>query len=94
MAEARDEVRRSFELERVKLQQEVEQLRVGKRKSEEALGAALQADKIKAAELRSSHQLHRDELARVRRECDREIRRLVGVGQGLWVGEGGERSLD
>uniref|UniRef100_A0A8C4QU53 Janus kinase and microtubule-interacting protein C-terminal domain-containing protein n=1 Tax=Eptatretus burgeri TaxID=7764 RepID=A0A8C4QU53_EPTBU len=82
MSEARDEVRRSFELERVKLQQEVEQLRVGKRKSEEALGAALQADKIKAAELRSSQQLHRDELARVRRECDREIRRLLDELQG------------
>nr|XP_032807897.1 janus kinase and microtubule-interacting protein 2-like isoform X7 [Petromyzon marinus] len=76
LSEAREEARRSFEAERSRLQGEVEQLRWARRSAEETLGTVLQADRQKASELRASHHLHQDEMARVKRDCEREIRRL------------------
>ncbi|XDV44128.1 hypothetical protein PO909_012463 [Leuciscus waleckii] len=77
MAEAREESRRSFEVERMRMQQEISELKGVKRQMEEALSMAVQADKIKAAEIRSVYHLHQEEINRINRECEREIRRLV-----------------
>lgn len=76
MAEAREECRRTFEMERMRLQQEISELKVVKRQMEEALSMAVQADKNKATEIRSVYHLHQEEINRVKRECEREIRRL------------------
>ncbi|XP_051530815.1 janus kinase and microtubule-interacting protein 3-like isoform X9 [Myxocyprinus asiaticus] len=77
MAEVREEARRSFEGERMRLQQEITELKGVKRHMEEALSVAVQADKIKASEIRSVYHLHQEEINRIKRECEREIRRLV-----------------
>ncbi|XP_077056406.1 janus kinase and microtubule-interacting protein 3 isoform X3 [Siphateles boraxobius] len=77
MAEAREESRRSFEVERMRMQQEISELKGVKRQMEEALSMAVQADKIKAAEIRSVYHLHQEEINRINRECEREIRRLM-----------------
>uniref|UniRef100_A0A671Q1Z3 Janus kinase and microtubule interacting protein 3 n=1 Tax=Sinocyclocheilus anshuiensis TaxID=1608454 RepID=A0A671Q1Z3_9TELE len=77
MAEAREECRRSFEGERMRLLQEISELKAVKRQMEEALNAAVQADKIRAAEIRSIYHLHQEEINRIKRECEREIRRLM-----------------
>ncbi|XP_056114078.1 janus kinase and microtubule-interacting protein 3 isoform X6 [Rhinichthys klamathensis goyatoka] len=77
MAEAREETRRSFEVERMRMQQEISELKGVKRQMEEALSMAVQADKIKAAEIRSVYHLHQEEINRINRECEREIRRLM-----------------
>ncbi|XP_039521269.1 janus kinase and microtubule-interacting protein 3 isoform X19 [Pimephales promelas] len=76
MTEAREETRRSFEVERMRMQQEISELKGVKRQMEEALSMAVQADKIKAAEIRSVYHLHQEEINRINRECEREIRRL------------------
>ncbi|XP_051530812.1 janus kinase and microtubule-interacting protein 3-like isoform X6 [Myxocyprinus asiaticus] len=77
MAEVREEARRSFEGERMRLQQEITELKGVKRHMEEALSVAVQADKIKASEIRSVYHLHQEEINRIKRECEREIRRLM-----------------
>ncbi|XP_046710356.1 janus kinase and microtubule-interacting protein 3 isoform X8 [Silurus meridionalis] len=77
MVEVREEARRGFEAERSRLQQEISELKGLKRQMEEALNVALQADKIKAAEIRSVYHLHQEEINRIKKECEREIRRLL-----------------
>ncbi|XP_065118495.1 janus kinase and microtubule-interacting protein 3 isoform X10 [Paramisgurnus dabryanus] len=77
VADAREEARRGFEGERMRLQQEIAELKGVKKHMEEALTVAVQADKIKAAEIRSVYHLHQEEINRINRECEREIRRLV-----------------
>ncbi|XP_048843774.1 janus kinase and microtubule-interacting protein 3 isoform X6 [Brienomyrus brachyistius] len=76
LAEAREEARRAFEGERGRMQKEIHELKAVKRHTEEALMAAVQADKDKAAEIRSVYHLHQEEIGRIKRECEREIRRL------------------
>ncbi|XP_058261455.1 janus kinase and microtubule-interacting protein 3 isoform X12 [Hemibagrus wyckioides] len=76
MVEVREEARRGFEAERLRLQQEISELKGVKRQMEDALNVALQADKIKAAEIRSVYHLHQEEINRIKKECEREIRRL------------------
>uniref|UniRef100_A0A8C9WUK9 Janus kinase and microtubule interacting protein 3 n=1 Tax=Scleropages formosus TaxID=113540 RepID=A0A8C9WUK9_SCLFO len=76
LAEAREEARRAFEGERGRMQQEIQELKGVKRQMEEALTVAVQADRIKAAEIRSVYHLHQEEIGRIKRECEREIRRL------------------
>uniref|UniRef100_A0AAY5F4F2 Janus kinase and microtubule-interacting protein C-terminal domain-containing protein n=1 Tax=Electrophorus electricus TaxID=8005 RepID=A0AAY5F4F2_ELEEL len=76
MADAREEARRGFEVERSRLQQEISELKGVKRQMEEALSVAVQADKIKAAEIRSVYHLHQEEIGRIKKECEREVRRL------------------
>ncbi|XP_028990429.1 janus kinase and microtubule-interacting protein 3 isoform X4 [Betta splendens] len=71
-----EEARRNWEAERCRLQQEVQELRAAKRCAEEALSSAQQACQARAAELRSAHHQHQEELNRTKRECEREIRRL------------------
>ncbi|XP_036382457.1 janus kinase and microtubule-interacting protein 3 isoform X7 [Megalops cyprinoides] len=75
-AEAKEEAKRGFESEKSKMQQEISELKGVKRQMEEALTLAVQADKIKAAEIRSVYHLHQEEITRIKRECEREIRRL------------------
>ncbi|XP_073345866.1 janus kinase and microtubule-interacting protein 3 isoform X1 [Pagrus major] len=72
-----EEARRSWEMERCRLQQEVQELRGAKRTSEEALTSAQQACQARAAELRSAHHQHQEELNKTKRDCEREIRRLM-----------------
>ena len=78
LAEAREEARRGWEAERSRLQQEVLELRGSKRGLEETLGSSQQACLTRAAELRTAHHHHQEELQRTKRDCEREIRRLVG----------------
>ncbi|KAM9325416.1 janus kinase and microtubule-interacting protein 3 isoform 12-T12 [Gastrophryne carolinensis] len=75
--EAREEAKRSFESEKMKMQQEIFELKGAKRQVEEALNVVMQADKIKAAEIRSVYHLHQEEISKIKRECEREIRRLL-----------------
>ncbi|XP_064344636.1 janus kinase and microtubule-interacting protein 3 isoform X30 [Camelus dromedarius] len=76
LTEAKEEAKKGFEVEKVKMQQEISELKGAKRQVEEALTMVIQADKIKAAEIRSVYHLHREELSRIKKECEREIRRL------------------
>ncbi|XP_075934467.1 janus kinase and microtubule-interacting protein 3-like [Anarhichas minor] len=76
LAEVED-ARRSWEAERCRLQQEVQEQRGAKRSAEEALTSAQQACQARAAELRSAHHHHQEELNRTKRDCEREIRRLM-----------------
>lgn len=77
LGEAREEARRAFDGERLKLQQEIQEQKTGRKQAEEALATALQADKAKAADLRTAYQQHQDEVHRIKRDCERDIRRLV-----------------
>ncbi|XP_068424964.1 janus kinase and microtubule-interacting protein 3 isoform X5 [Clinocottus analis] len=72
-----EEARRSWEAERCRLQQEVQEQRGAKKNAEEALTSAQQAGQARAAELRSAHHQHQEELNRTKRDCEREIRRLA-----------------
>ncbi|XP_043113650.1 janus kinase and microtubule-interacting protein 1 isoform X1 [Puntigrus tetrazona] len=75
--EAREEVRRSYEAEKLRLTQELQEAKTSRRQAEEALSNAVQADRAKAADLRVAHQAHQDEIQRIKRESEREIRRLM-----------------
>lgn len=77
LAEAREEARRGLDGERQRLQQELLEQKAARRQAEEALGRCAQADKAKAADLRAAHQEHQDEVHRIKRECERDIRRLM-----------------
>ncbi|XP_077595152.1 janus kinase and microtubule-interacting protein 3 isoform X2 [Stigmatopora nigra] len=73
LAEA-EETRGIWEAERRHLQRELREQRGAKRSAEDALATARQADQSRAAELRSTHQ---EELNRTKRDCEREVRRLM-----------------
>ncbi|XP_053334370.1 janus kinase and microtubule-interacting protein 2 isoform X1 [Clarias gariepinus] len=75
--EARDEARRFFEQERAKLLGEITELKAAKRQTDEALNAAIQADKTKAVDLRSEHHAHQEEITKIKWDCERDVRRLV-----------------
>ncbi|XP_069832527.1 janus kinase and microtubule-interacting protein 1 isoform X3 [Dendropsophus ebraccatus] len=75
--EAREEAKRSFDSERIKLQQEILEMKAGKKQLEETLNNVMQADKTKAADLRIAYQTHQDEITRIKRESERDIRRLM-----------------
>ncbi|XP_058697642.1 janus kinase and microtubule-interacting protein 3 isoform X10 [Poecile atricapillus] len=76
LTEAKEEAKKGFEVEKIKMQQEISELKGAKKQVEEALTMVIQADKIKAAEIRSVYHLHQEEITRIKRECEREIRRL------------------
>ncbi|XP_058477679.1 janus kinase and microtubule-interacting protein 3 isoform X3 [Solea solea] len=76
LAEA-EEARRGWEAERCRLQQEVQELRKSKRSLEDALTSSQQAGQARAAELRSAHHHHQEALNRTKRDCEREVRRLM-----------------
>ncbi|KAK2838978.1 hypothetical protein Q7C36_013792 [Tachysurus vachellii] len=75
--EAREEARRSYESERLKLTQELQEAKAARRQAEEALTNAVQADKAKAADLRAAHQAHLEEIQRIKRDSQKEVRRLM-----------------
>ncbi|GAA6225381.1 janus kinase and microtubule-interacting protein 1 isoform X6 [Lates japonicus] len=77
LCEAREEARRAFDGERLKLQQEIQEQKTARKQAEEALANALQADKAKAADLRTAYQQHQDEVHRIKRDCEKDIRRLM-----------------
>ncbi|XP_069867537.1 janus kinase and microtubule-interacting protein 3 isoform X10 [Dipodomys merriami] len=77
LCEAKEEAKKGFEVEKVKMQQEISELKGAKKQAEEALTIAIQADKMKAAEIRSVYHLHQEEITRIKKECEREIRRLL-----------------
>ncbi|XP_021108906.1 janus kinase and microtubule-interacting protein 3 isoform X15 [Heterocephalus glaber] len=76
LCEAKEEAKKGFEVEKVKMQQEISELKGAKKQVEEALTLVIQADKIKAAEIRSVYHLHQEEIICIKKECEREIRRL------------------
>ncbi|XP_044153577.1 janus kinase and microtubule-interacting protein 3-like isoform X17 [Bufo gargarizans] len=75
--EAKEEVKKSFEFEKIKMQQEIFELKGAKKQVEEALTVVIQADKMKAAEIRSVYHLHQEEISKIKKECEKEIRRLL-----------------
>ncbi|XP_038629461.1 janus kinase and microtubule-interacting protein 3 isoform X12 [Scyliorhinus canicula] len=75
-ADAKEEAKKVFEFEKIKLQQEISDLKGAKKQVDEALNQAIHADKMKAAEIRSVYHLHQEEISRIKRDCEREIRRL------------------
>ncbi|XP_061047779.1 janus kinase and microtubule-interacting protein 3 isoform X14 [Eubalaena glacialis] len=77
LSEAKEEARKGFEVEKVRLQQEISELKGAKKQVEEALTMVVQADKVKAAEIRSVYHLHQEEICRIKKECEREVRRLL-----------------
>ncbi|XP_043912141.1 janus kinase and microtubule-interacting protein 1 isoform X2 [Protopterus annectens] len=77
MNEAREEARRMFEVERLKLQQEILDLKAAKKQVEEALNNVMQADKMKASDLRTAYQAHQEEINKIKRESEKDFRRLM-----------------
>ncbi|XP_072257034.1 janus kinase and microtubule-interacting protein 2 isoform X2 [Pyxicephalus adspersus] len=75
--EAREEARKVFDSERLKLLQEITELKSAKKQVDEALNNIIQADKIKAGDLRSEHQSHQEAIAKIKWESERDIRRLM-----------------
>ncbi|XP_031751118.1 janus kinase and microtubule-interacting protein 1 isoform X2 [Xenopus tropicalis] len=75
--EAREEARKAFDNERTKLQQEILALKTEKKQIEESLNNVMQADKMKATDLRIAYQTHQEEIARIKRESEKDIRRLM-----------------
>ncbi|KAM8889193.1 janus kinase and microtubule-interacting protein 3 isoform 3-T7 [Synchiropus picturatus] len=71
-----EEMRKNWEVDRTRLQQEVQEQRVARKSTEEALAAAQQSCLARAAELRSAHHQHQEELNRTKRDSEKEIRRL------------------
>ncbi len=77
--EAKEEARRFFDQERVKLLQEIAELKSSKKQTDEALSNMIQADKMKAGDLRVEHQQHQEQISKIKWDCERDIRRLVGT---------------
>ncbi|XP_060126959.1 janus kinase and microtubule-interacting protein 2 isoform X5 [Zootoca vivipara] len=75
--EAREEARKQFDSERLKLLQEITELKSAKKQVDEALNNIIQADKIKAGDLRSEHQSHQEAISKIKWESERDIRRLM-----------------
>ncbi|XP_026551895.1 janus kinase and microtubule-interacting protein 2 isoform X3 [Pseudonaja textilis] len=75
--EAREEARKQFDSERLKLLQEITDLKSAKKQVDEALNNMIQADKIKAGDLRSEHQSHQEAISKIKWESERDIRRLM-----------------
>ena len=65
--------------ERARLLQKVADAGAAKRRAEEALRSAVDADRQKAAELRRVHEECRAEVTRMSKEANVEIRRLVNI---------------
>ncbi|XP_075699285.1 janus kinase and microtubule-interacting protein 3 isoform X5 [Rhinoderma darwinii] len=75
--EAKEEAKKNFDFEKIKMQQEIFELKGAKKQVEEALSVVIQADKMKAAEIRSVYHIHQEEISKIKKECEREIRRLM-----------------
>uniref|UniRef100_A0A672RBG9 Janus kinase and microtubule interacting protein 2 n=2 Tax=Sinocyclocheilus grahami TaxID=75366 RepID=A0A672RBG9_SINGR len=75
--EAREEARRFFDQERVKLLQDIAEIKSSKRQTDEALNTMILADKMKAGDLRTEHQAHQEQISKIKWDSERDIRRLV-----------------
>uniref|UniRef100_A0A3P8PQ08 Janus kinase and microtubule-interacting protein C-terminal domain-containing protein n=1 Tax=Astatotilapia calliptera TaxID=8154 RepID=A0A3P8PQ08_ASTCA len=75
--EAKEDARRFFDQERVKLLQEIAELKSTKKQTDEALSNMIQADKMKAGDLRVEHQQHQEQISKIKWDCEKDIRRLV-----------------
>ncbi|XP_069508528.1 janus kinase and microtubule-interacting protein 2 [Ambystoma mexicanum] len=75
--EAREEARKLFDSERLKLLQEITELKLAKKQVDESLSHITHADKLKAGDLRSEHQSHQEAIGKIKWECERDIRRLM-----------------
>lgn len=75
--EAKEDARRFFDQERVKLLQEIVELKSAKKQTDEALSNMIQSDKMKAGDLRVEHQQHQEQISKIKWDCERDIRRLV-----------------
>uniref|UniRef100_A0A8D3BSZ7 Janus kinase and microtubule interacting protein 2 n=1 Tax=Scophthalmus maximus TaxID=52904 RepID=A0A8D3BSZ7_SCOMX len=75
--EAKEDARRFFDQERVKLLQEIAELKSTKKQTDEALSNMIQSDKMKAGDLRVEHQQHQEEISKIKWDCEKDIRRLV-----------------
>lgn len=75
--EAKEEARRFFDQERVKLLQEIGELKSAKKQTDEALSNMIQSDKMKAGDLRVEHQQHQEQISKIKWDSERDIRRLV-----------------
>ncbi|XP_077596014.1 janus kinase and microtubule-interacting protein 2 isoform X2 [Stigmatopora nigra] len=75
--EAKEDARRFFDQERVKLLQEIIELKSSKKQTDEALSNMIQADKMKAGDLRVEHQQHQEQISKIKWDCEKDIRRLV-----------------
>ncbi|XP_070772868.1 janus kinase and microtubule-interacting protein 2 isoform X2 [Enoplosus armatus] len=75
--EAKEDARRFFDQERVKLLQEIAELKSCKKQTDEALSNMIQADKMKAGDLRVEHQHHQEQISKIKWDCEKDIRRLV-----------------
>ncbi|XP_075065750.1 janus kinase and microtubule-interacting protein 2 isoform X2 [Mixophyes fleayi] len=75
--EAREEARKVFDSERLKLLQEITELKSAKKQVDEALNNVIQSDKMKAGDLRSEHHSHQEAIAKIKWESERDIRRLM-----------------
>lgn len=76
--EAKEDARRFFDQERVKLLQEIAELKNSKKQTDEALSNMIQSDKMKAGDLRVEHQQHQEQISKIKWDSERDIRRLVG----------------
>ncbi|KAA8586704.1 hypothetical protein FQN60_000540 [Etheostoma spectabile] len=75
--EAKEDARRFFDQERVKLLQEIMELKSAKKQTDEALSNMIQSDKMKAGDLRVEHQQHQEQISKIKWDCEKDIRRLV-----------------
>ena len=75
--EAREEVKKDFEKERAKLEQEIVDLRYQKKELEESLKLVQEADKRKADEFRRIHYDHESEMDKFKKNSWQESRRQV-----------------
>ncbi|XP_075957854.1 janus kinase and microtubule-interacting protein 2 isoform X3 [Anarhichas minor] len=75
--EAKEDARRFFDQERVKLLQEIVELKSTKKQTDEALSNMIQSDKMKAGDLRVEHQHHQEQISKIKWDSEKDIRRLV-----------------
>uniref|UniRef100_A0A8C2II39 Janus kinase and microtubule interacting protein 2 n=1 Tax=Cyprinus carpio TaxID=7962 RepID=A0A8C2II39_CYPCA len=68
---------RYIDQERVKLLQEIAELKSSKRQKDEALNTVILADKMKAGDLRTEHQAHQEQISKIKWDSERDVRRLV-----------------
>lgn len=71
--------RAAFELERSKLLQDIKELSASKKQIEDALSSASEAEKQRTNELRLLQETSRTEIAKVNRDANTEIKRLVRI---------------
>ena len=77
--EAKEEVKRTFEMDKGKLLAEIDELRRGKKKLEEELNDAVTGDRQRAIDLRKQWGEHQREMEQLQKDARRDIQRLVST---------------